>query len=36
MVVKKPIRLATLREVLSKMTDPTRAAEAETTPSPTA
>ena len=31
MVVKKPIRLATLREVLSKMTDPTRAAEAETT-----
>ena len=27
----KPIRLATLREVLSKMTDPTRAAEAETT-----
>jgi CheY-like chemotaxis protein len=34
MVVKKPIRLATLREVLSKMTDPSRAAEA--TPSPTA
>jgi len=27
MVVKKPIRLATLREVLSKMTDPTRNAE---------
>jgi signal transduction histidine kinase/CheY-like chemotaxis protein len=34
MVVKKPIRLATLREVLSKMTDPTRAAE--TAPSPSA
>jgi CheY-like chemotaxis protein len=32
MVVKKPIRLATLREVLSKMTDPARAAE----PSPAA
>jgi hypothetical protein len=34
MVVKKPIRLATLREVLAKMTDPAR--DAETAPSTTA